>query len=328
MRRTKLLSVTLAAVAAAFAVATHPASAQDYPNRNITIVVPFAAGGPTDGVARQIAAALQAKFGQSVVVENVSGAGSTIGTTRVARAAPDGYTLLVHNLAISANPSLYPKLAFDPEKDLTPVGFINYQPLILGARKSLPANTLPELADWLKANIGRFATPGTGSTGHLTSALFAQALGVKIDYIPYRGGAPALQDLVAGHVDFFFGTPQQLLEPIKTDMIKAYGVTSRERMEQLPDLPSFVQQFGPKLEILFWHAMFAPAGTPKPVIDKLNAALQEFMSDPEIVKGWSIIGVSPYPKEKRSPEAGKELMHSEIVRWGEVIRANNIQPQN
>ena len=323
-----LRSAVFAAGAAVIVAAASPARAQDYPNRTVTIVVPFVAGGPTDALARQLGVAFQAKLGQTVIVENVGGGGSTIGTARVARAAPDGYTLLLHNLAISSNVSLYPKLTFHPEKDLTPIGFINYQPLVLTARKTLPPNSLAELVSWLKANTGRFATPGTGSTGHLASALLSQAMGVKIDYIPYRGGAPALQDLVAGHVDFFFGTPQQLLEPTKGGLIKAYGVSAKDRIAQLPEVPSFVQQYGPKLEILFWHGLFAPTGTPKPVIEKLDAALQEVLADPQIVQGWSVIGVRPYPKEQRGPEAGQVLMRNEVQRWGDVIRENKIEPQN
>jgi tripartite-type tricarboxylate transporter receptor subunit TctC len=304
------------------------ARAQDYPNRNITIIVPFTPGGPTDGLARQVGAFLQKKFGQTVVVENVSGAGSTIGTTRVVRAAPDGYTLLLQNLAVSANPSLYPKVDLNPERDLTPISFVNYQPLLLGARKDLPPKDLKELEAWLKANIGRFGTPGSGSTGHLGSSLLAQAMGAKIDLVAYRGGAPALQDVVAGHIDFFFGTPQQLLEPIKGGLIKAYGVCSKERLAQLPNVPSFVEAYGPKLEILFWHGLFAPAATPKPVVDKINSALQEMIADPETLKGWAEIGVSPFGKDRLGPEAGKAFLHSEVERWGQVIRDNNIVPQN
>ncbi|HET9903506.1 MAG TPA: tripartite tricarboxylate transporter substrate binding protein [Xanthobacteraceae bacterium] len=327
MQRFSLSSLAASLLAIPLALAS-PASAQDYPSRTVTIIVPFAPGGPTDALARQIAAYFQKKLGRTVVVENVSGAGSTIGTTRVARAEPDGHTLLVHNLAISANPSLYPKLAFDPEKNLTPVSFVNFQPLLLGARKDLPPKNLTELSGWLKSNVGRFGTPGSGSTGHLASALLAQAVGAKIDLVAYRGGAPALQDVVAGHIDFFFGTPQQLLEPIKGGLIKAYGVCAPEPLAELPDVPSFVKVYGPKLEILFWHGLFAPAGTPKPVIDKINTALQAFMEEPEILNGWREIGVAPFAKERRGPEAGKAFMRSEVERWGQVIRDNKITPQN
>ena len=315
-----------ALVLAGAAGAAAPAAAQAYPDRVITMIVPFAAGGPTDATARLIAAGLSEKLGQNIIVENVSGGGSTIGTARVARATPDGYTLLLHNLAISANVSLYPKLTFHPEKDLTPIGFVNHNALVLVGRKSLPANSMTELATWMKANRGRFAHPGTGSTGQLASALFAQAMGAQIDYIPYRGGAPALQDVIGDHVDFFFGTSQAVIEPIKAGTVKAYGITAKEPLALLPEVPSFVKQFGPKLDILFWHALFAPAGTPKPIIDKLNAALQDVLADPKLVKAWTDTGIGLYPKEQRTVEAAKTMLHDEVERWGEVIRANNIEP--
>jgi tripartite-type tricarboxylate transporter receptor subunit TctC len=303
-----------------------PAGAQEYPTRLITIIVPYPAGGPTDQLARVLAPKLSQSLGQNVIVENVSGGGTTIATGRVARGPSDGYTLLLHNLQISANVSLFPKLNFDTEKDLTPIIFINNNPLVLVGRNSLPANTFPELVAWMKSTPAKMAHPGTGSTGHLTTALFAQALGVTVDHIPYRGAAPALQDIIGGHVDLFFATPQQVLETVRAKTIKAYGVTTKDRMALFPEVPSFVQEYGPKLEILYWHALFARAGTPKPIIDKLNKAVQEMMADPAIAKSWEETGVSPYPASQRSPEAAQALLHSEIVRWGEVVRENHIEP--
>jgi len=320
----KITGVVLTALAVLVA-ATDAAAAEDYPNRTITIVVPFAPGGPTDALARQLGSIFQARFGHNVIVENVSGGASTIGTTRVARAAPDGYTLLVHNLAISANVSLHPKLQFVPAKDLATVGYINHNPLLLSGRTSLPAKNFAELVLWFKSETGRFATPGTGATGHLASAVFAQALGIKWDQIPYRGGAPALQDVIAGHVDLFFGTPQQLLEPYRGGLIKIYGITAKEPSALFPGVPSFVQTLGPKLEIPFWHALFAPAGTPKPIIEKLNATLQQTLEDPGLVKTWADTGVDLYPKEQRTPEAGHAILLGEIKRWAEVIRDNKIE---
>jgi tripartite-type tricarboxylate transporter receptor subunit TctC len=302
-----------------------PVAAQTYPDRTITIICPFAPGGPTDALSRQVAAFFEKKLGQHVIVENVSGGASTIGTMRVARAAADGYTLLLHNLAISANPTLHPKVPLDPAKDLTVVGFINHNPLVLAGRKTLQANTIPELVTWLKANTGRFATPGAGTTGHLASVLFVQSIGAKMDHIPYRGGAPALQDVIAGHVDFFFGTPQALIEPYRAHLIKLYGATDPEPGKQLPDVPSFVKAYGPKLEISFWHGLFAPAGTPRAVIDKLNAALQDLQGDAETVKNWAETGVDVYPKDERTPEAGQKMLASEITRWRDVIRDNHIE---
>jgi tripartite-type tricarboxylate transporter receptor subunit TctC len=303
-----------------------PSSAQQFPSRPVTVIVPFAPGGATDITARSIAPAMSAKLGQTVVVENVSGGGATIGAGRVARAERDGHTLLLHNIAISAIPTLYPKLPFDLQKDVTPVGLVNNNPLIIAGRKSLPANTLPELIAWMKSNTAKIAHVGPGTSGHLVTVLFAQALGVKVDYIPYRGAGPALQDLIAGHVDLFFTTPNVLIGPINSGALKGYGVTSKDKVAQLPQVPSLVQELGPKLEIQFWHGLFAPTGTPSAVIDALNAALQNALDDPKVIEVWSKTGVVAYPADQRSPAAADKFFRSEIKRWGDVIRDNHIEP--
>jgi tripartite-type tricarboxylate transporter receptor subunit TctC len=300
--------------------------AQEYPNRVVTIIVPFAPGGPSDILARQLAASFQAKFGQTYVVENVSGAATTIGTGRVARAVPDGYTLLINNLAISANPALFPKLPFDPATDLVTVGFVNHSALVMIGRKSIPANTLSELTAWMRGTRAKVAHTGAGSTAHLAATIIGQIVGAEIDQIPYRGGAPALQDVVAGHVDLFFGSAQAHIAPIREGIVKGFGVTASKRMEALPDVPALGSELDKKLEIWFWHGLFAPAGTPTPVVDKLNAALQEFLDDPKTIRAWDEIAVYAYPKEQRSPEAGHALLRSEIARWAGVFRDNKIEP--
>jgi tripartite-type tricarboxylate transporter receptor subunit TctC len=317
-------SVTIAlAVVGLFAFAA-PVLAQQYPSRNVTIIVPYPAGGPTDQVARVLAQALSDNLKQNFIVENVSGGGTTIATNRVAHATPDGYTLLIHNLQISANPALYKNLPFDTEKDLTPIMFINHNPLVLVGRKTLEANTLPELLVLMKTRTLKAATPGVGATGHLATSLLAQEAKVQIDLIPYRGAAPALQDILGGHVDIFFATPQQIVQQVKAGEIKAYGITAAEKAPELPTVESFVKQLSPKLEILYWHALFAPAGTPDAVINKLNATLQEIVSDPVVAKPWADTGVMPYPKDKRSTAAARTILKSEIARWGQVVRDNNI----
>jgi len=317
--------LAIAAVLVAAIGSIPPASAQDYPSRNVTIIVPYPAGGPTDQLARVLAPKFSAELGQSFIVENVSGGATTIATARVARAAPDGHTLLLHNLQISANVTLQPNLPFDTEKDLAPIAFVNHNPLVLVGRKSLAANTLTELIAWMKTTPAKIAHPGTGSTGHLTTALFAQEAKVTVNQIPYRGSAPALQDLAGGHIDLNFATPQAVVQAVAAGQIKAYGITASEPSPQFPNVPSMVQVLGPKLDISYWHALFAPAGTPAPIIARLNAVLQGVMDDPAIVKSWADTGVLPYPKAQRSPQAAQALLHSEIVRWGEVVRANNIQ---
>jgi tripartite-type tricarboxylate transporter receptor subunit TctC len=320
------IRVPLAALLALALGGALPASAQDYPSRVVTIIVPYPAGGPTDQLARQLAPKFSEKLGQNFIVENVSGGATTIATGRVARATPDGHTLLLHNLQISANVALHPSLPFDTEKDLTPVAFINHNPLVLVGRKSLASNTLGELIAWMRTTPAKMAHPGTGSTGHLTTALFAQEAKATVDHIPYRGAAPALQDIIGDHVDLFFATPQSVLQAVKAAQMKAYGITAKETSAQFPSVASMVQELGPNLEISYWHAMLAPAGTPRPIVDKLNAVLQGVMDDPAIVKAWADTGVAPYPKHQRSPDAAQALLRSEIARWGQVVRANNIQP--
>jgi putative tricarboxylic transport membrane protein len=302
-----------------------PGFAQPYPSRVVTIIVPYPAGGPTDQLARAIAPALTEKLGQNVIVENVSGGGTTIATARVARASPDGHTLLLHNLQISANVSLYSNLPFDTEKDLTPVIFINNNPLVLVGRKTLAPNTLSELIAHAKAQVVKMAHPGIGATGHLATSLFAQEAKVTVDHIPYRGAAPALQDIAGSHVDLFFATPQSVVQQVAAGQMKAYGITAREPSPQFPGVESFVKALGPKLEILYWHALFAPGGTPDAIVATLNTAVQAIMADPALMKSWADTGVSPYPKDQRSPAAARALLRSEIARWGQVVRDNNIQ---
>jgi tripartite-type tricarboxylate transporter receptor subunit TctC len=316
---------TVAMAILALSVLAAPLAAQDYPNRVVTIIVPYPAGGPTDQVARVLAQALSDRLKQSFIVEDISGGGTIIATNKVAHATPDGYTLLIHNLQISANVALYKNLNFDTEKDLIPVMFINNNPLVLVGRKTLEANTLPELIALMKKQTLKAATPGIGATGHLATSLLAQEAKVQVDLIPYRGAAPALQDILGGHVDLFFATPQSVLGQIRSGDIKVFGITAAEKSPDLPAAESFVKTFGPKLEILYWHALFAPAGTPDAVVKKLNATLQEIVSDPAIVKNWADTGVVPYPKDKRTTAAARAILKSEIARWGQVVRDNNIQ---
>jgi len=309
-----------------FVTGVSNACAQDYPSRLVTIIVPYPAGGPTDQIARELAARFSEKLNQNFAVENVSGGGTTIATGRVARAAPDGYTLLLHNLQISANVALYPHLGFDTERDLSPVGFINQNPLVLTGRKSLAANTLGELITLMKREVLRMAHPGTGSTGHLATSLFLKEAEVEAIQVPYRGAAPALQDLAGDHVDLLFATPQSVLEQVAAGQIKAYGITAKQESPLFPKVASLVAQMGPKLEILYWHALFVPGGTPAPVIDKLNEALQQVEEESAIVESWAATGVRPYPKDQRSRQAAPRLLHSEIARWAQVVLDNNIQP--
>jgi len=320
IRRAALVALALVGLT----VISLPARADDYPSRTVTIIVPYPAGGPTDQLARMLADWFSKQLKQSFVVENISGGGTIIATNKVVKAAPDGYTLLLHNLQISANPTLYKSLPFDTEKDLTPVIFINRNPLVLIARKDLEANNVDEFLALMKRRTLKAAIPGFGATGHLATALLAQEAHAKIDMIPYRGAAPALNDILGGHVDIFFATPQQIVQQVKAGNVKAIGVTAKQPVRELPEVKSFVDALGPKLEFHYWQALFAPAGTPQAMVEKLNAAADKMMDDPQVLKVWSNEGVEPYPKNERSAAAGRKILKSEIDRWGKVIRDNNI----
>ncbi|MBO0717185.1 MAG: tripartite tricarboxylate transporter substrate binding protein BugD, partial [Rhizobiales bacterium] len=317
------------AVLAALGSALMPAVAdtQEYPSRNVTIIVPYPAGGPTDETARMVAQSLSRELKQSFIVEDIGGGGSIIGSEKVARATPDGYTLLVHNLQIAANVSLYENLPFDTVKTFTPVMLINRNPLVLVGRKTLEPTRLGDLVALMKQQRLKAAIPGYGTTGHLATTLFAQEAGVALDQIPYRGAAPAVTDLLGGQVDLFFATPPSVVQQVTTGALKAYGVTSKEKLAEFPTADSIPLTFGPKLDVVYWQAMFAPAQTPALVVEKLSKALQNAVADPALVKIWAAEDVSVFPPDQRSPAAASALLNSEIARWGQVIRDNKIRIQ-
>ncbi len=301
-----------------------PVSAQQYPSRPVTIIVPYPAGGPTDETARIVAQSVSTQLHQSFIVENVSGGGANIGAEKVAHATPDGYTLLLHNLQISANVTLYKSLPYSAVKDFVPVMLINRNPLVLVGRNTLAPNTLAELVDLMKKERMKAAIAGYGTTGHLATSLFAQEAKVQLDQIPYRGAAPAMTDLLGGQVDLFFATPQSVVQLVATKKVKAYGVTAKEKLAELPTAESFPAVFGPKLDVVYWQALFAPAGTPDAIVKTLNAALRVAVADPAIIKTWAAQDVTAFPADQRSPEAASVFLKSEITRWGNVIRDNNI----
>jgi tripartite-type tricarboxylate transporter receptor subunit TctC len=307
-----------------FALGCPPAVSQSFPNRTITIVVPYVAGGATDVAARAIAEPMAAALGKNVIVENVSGGSGLTGTGRVAHAAADGYTLLVHQMAIAANVPLFPKSPFNVEKDFTGIGLINYSAPILIGRKSLAANSVADLAAWMKqpGQHAKFAHAGIGGNTHFCAVLFARAIGADIELIPYRGGAPAVSDAVAGHVDLF--CTNSAGEQIKAGTVKAFGVASKERLGFYPDLPSLVQLGFKDTDILFWQGMFAPAATPGPIVEKLNAALREALADPKVVKNFEQQDFSVFPESEQSISAANSLLHAEIEHWSQVVRDNKI----
>jgi tripartite-type tricarboxylate transporter receptor subunit TctC len=321
MRRMAAVALAVFALAAA----APQAGAQDYPSRTITIIVPYPAGGPTDTTAREIAAGLSMRLKQNVIVENVTGGGTIVATNKVAKSAPDGYTLLLHNLQITANVTLYKSLPFDTEKDLTLVMLVNKNPLILVGRNTLEPNNWAELHALMKKQTLKAAIPGYGATGHLTTTLLAQEAKISLDQIPYRGAAPAMTDLLGGHVDLFIGTPQSIVPQVLAGKLKAFGVTSKEPPRQLPKVESLVKALGPKFDIIYWQALFAPSGTPEPIIKQLNAVLQAVVTDPALAQKWENEGFDAFPKDQLTLQAGRTFVHSEVERWGAVIRDNNIK---
>jgi tripartite-type tricarboxylate transporter receptor subunit TctC len=321
MFRGALLALAFCVAAAATAVAQAPSG------RTVTIVVPFPAGGPLDLTARLLGEHMGATLGQQFVVENVTGAGGTLGTGRVARAAPDGTTLLIHQIAIAASPALYPKLPFDTEKELTGIGLANTSPMVIIGRTGLPANSMAELAAWMKQpgqNV-KFAHAGAGTLAHLCAALLAQSVGTSVNLIPYRGGAPATNDVVAGHADLFCSSPTTAVQQIQENKVKGFGVTSAQPMPAIPQVPSLVQLGYQEMELQFWQAVFAPAATPKPVIDRLNEAMQRALADPKMIKAFADTGNAVFPQAQQTPEAANALFQSEVARWGKVVRANKLE---
>jgi len=320
--------VLAACVAFATSAVMDTASAQDYPRRPVNIIVPFAPGGGTDVVARAMAPAFSAKLGQPVVIENISGAAGSIATNKVARANPDGYTLIMQNLALALNPALYKKLSYDAEKDLVPITMINHTANVFVARKDLPPKTVPELVSWMKSNRIRLAHPGVGSTGHIQVALLAAAVGGQADFIPYRGGGPMLVDIIGGHVDIGTVTVGNAVEPVRSGQVRGIGITAREPAKLLPQVPSMVQALGPSLEVVFWNMLLAPAGTPKAIIDKIHAAFEETIKDQELVDRWAKMGIDLYPPAERTPEATQKLLSEEIASWKKRIRDSGIEAKD
>ncbi len=319
----KLKIVLMASMAAVVASLAAPASAQaPFPDRPITLVVPFAAGGPTDVVARMIALPMSKSLGQTVLVENTVGAGGTIGATKVARAAPNGYTLFLHHMGMSTAPALYKKLAFDPLKDFEYIGQVVDVPMTLLARKDFPANNLKELQAYLKVNKDKvsLANAGLGAVSHLCGLLFMTQLGVELNTIPYKGTGPAMNDLLGGQVDLLCDQTTQTVPMIKEGRVKVFGVTTLKRLSALPDVPTLDEQGMKGFEVKVWHGMYAPKGTPKPILNKLTAALQVAMQDPMVKQRMADLSSEIVPLDKMNANGLKTHLEAEIAKWGPVIK--------
>jgi tripartite-type tricarboxylate transporter receptor subunit TctC len=302
------------------------ASAQDYPTGTITIVVPFSAGGPTDTVTRLVAEPMSRTLGQQVIVENVTGAGGTLGARRVAQAEPDGYTLLVHHIGMATSATLYRDLPYDPKTAFAPIGLITEVPMTLVGRPDFPPNTLAELVSYAKENGEQvlYAHAGIGAASQLCGMLLMQALDTQFTTVPYKGTGPAMTDLMGGQVDFMCDQTTNTTNPIKAGSIKAYAALTEQRLDALPDVPTAAEGGLEGIEIAIWHGLYAPAGTPDEIVGKLSEALKSALADPNVVQRFAELGTAPVPPEAVTPQALQEKLLSEIDRWKPVIEAAGV----
>lgn len=320
----RMLSAALA-LAAAISVSA-PAKAQDYPTRPITMVVPFAAGGPTDTVARLVAESMSKTLGQQVIVENVGGAGGTRGAGQVAKAAPDGYTVLLHHIGQATAATLYRKLPYNPATDFEAVGLVTAVPMTMIAKSSFEPKTMADAVSYVKANKDKvtYGNAGVGSASHLCGMLFMSSIGAQMTTVPYQGTGPAMNDIVGGQIDLMCDQTTNTTGQIKGGKVKAYAVTTKDRVKSLPDLPTMQESGIKDFEVAVWHGIYAPKGTPKAIVDKLNAALDVALNDPKVIARFADLGTEPEPKDRRSPAFHKDFVIAEIAKWKPVIQGAGV----
>ncbi|GAA1875176.1 tripartite tricarboxylate transporter substrate-binding protein [Myceligenerans crystallogenes] len=294
----------------------------DYPEDDIEIVVPFAAGGPTDTVTRMIAEPMSEELGAQLVVQNVEGAGGTVAAGQVATADPDGYTVLMHHIGMSTAPALYGEdLAYDPVEDFRTIGLVTEVPMTIVARSDLEPETLEEFVAYVQENQDTvtMATAGEGAASDLCGRLLTSALGVEVTVVPYDGTAPAMEELVGKQVDFMCDQTTNTTGQITDGAIKAYAVTTPERIDALPDLPTTAEAGQPDIEVSVWHGLYVPAGTPDEIVEKLTGALQVALADQAVVDQMAELGTTPVEQDQATPEAHTELLTEQIDSWAEVI---------
>ena len=309
--------------AAILSFGTALAGAQTYPERAVTIVVPFSAGGPTDTVTRLVAEAMSKDLGQQVLVENVGGAGGTLGAARVAQAEPDGYTLLLHHIGMATSATLYRKLPYDTLNAFEYIGLVTEVPMTIVARKDLEPTDFKGLVDYAKANKDTVtvANAGIGAASHLCGMLFMSAIDTALVTVPYKGTGPAMTDLLGGQVDIMCDQTTNTTKQIKAGTIKAYAVTSPERLEVLPDIPTTKEGGVDGMEVGIWHGVYAPKGTSAEIVDRLSKSLQLALKDENVVARFAELGTAPSSQEEATPAALKAKVESEIARWKPVIEA-------
>jgi tripartite-type tricarboxylate transporter receptor subunit TctC len=294
-----------------------------WPTRPITLVVPFAAGGPTDVVARTLGASMSKSLGQTVVVENKLGAGGTVAASYVAKAAPDGYTFFIHHNGMATSTALYRKLSYDPMKDFEFVSQAVEVPMTMLARKDFPANNLQEMVAYIRANKEKInlANAGLGAVSQLCGMMFQRAIGVQLTEVPFQGTAPAMNALLGGQVDVLCDQTTQTVPQIKAGNVKLYGVTTKSRVKVLPNAPTLSEQGLKDFEVVVWHGVYAPKGTPKAIVERMNAAVRTALKDPDVIKRMDDLGAEIVPDSTNTPEALHAWLKAEIDKWGPVIRA-------
>jgi tripartite-type tricarboxylate transporter receptor subunit TctC len=298
------------------------AAAQDYPSKPVTIMMPYAAGGPGDTITRIVGNGMTKVLGKQFLVENVGGAGGTIGTQKVAATAPgDGYYLLIMHFGHAANSALYPNLRYDPVTDFEHIGMFAQSPMAIVAKKDFPAKDFKEFVAYLKANQSKIVHghAGLGSASHMCGLSFLQAVDLKVTTVPYKGTAPALNDLVGGQFDFMCDQTVNIAQPVKSGMIKGYAVPTKMRLDVLPDLPTTAEMGMPNVTMDVWYGMWAPKGTPKPVVDKLSAALRDALKDPDVKGKLTSMGAEILPDNQINSETLRAQVAREVVRWKDTI---------
>jgi tripartite-type tricarboxylate transporter receptor subunit TctC len=317
-----MLKSALRYVAIVATVAAASAQAQDYPTRPVILVVPFSAGGPTDTLARNLGQSMTKTLKQQVVVENRVGAGGTIGAAHVAKAKPDGYTVLLAHIGMSTAPALYRKLSFNPLTDYEYIGQVADVPMTMLGAKKLPANNFKEFLAYIKANKDKltYGNAGLGAASHLCGLLFMNAIQADVQTVSYKGTAPAMTDLMGGQIDFMCDQTTNTTGQIQAGTVKVYGVTSAKRVPSLSDVPTLQEQGLKGFEVVVWHGLYAPKGTPKAALDKLNAALRAAIQDPAFKQALAKLGAEPVPPEKVTADSLRTLLKSETDKWGPIIK--------
>jgi tripartite-type tricarboxylate transporter receptor subunit TctC len=297
----------------------------DYPDQPITIVVPFAAGGPTDTVTRLIAEPMAAELGGEIVVQNVEGAGGTVAADQVANAEPDGYTVLMHHIGMSTAPTLYPDLSYDPLEDFAMIGLVTEVPMTFVGSPNFEPNTMEELVTYVEENLDTvtYANAGIGAASQLCGLLFETATGLDLTEVPYDGTGPAMDDLLGDQVDFMCDQTTSTTDDILAESVKPYAVTTPERLETLPDIPTTAES-GLDIEVTVWHGLYVPAGTPQEIVDALNAALVAAIQDETVVTELTELGAPPVAEDRATPDAHRELLQSQIEFWRPIIEAAGV----